>query len=231
MGYSHHEPCPRCYSRDNLARYTDGSAYCFGCSYNEPPTRYTPRTYHKARRGVLPEQIGKGSQDPWLLRYGLLEQEIEDNNIYRGVEGLIFPIRDRVHDRWVGYIIRNNSKSPKYTTCGDRIDMIQYSITNNYFKNDSVLWLVEDMVSAIKLGRFVNTGCLFGSTIPFKRIMETLERYKTVRIWLDSDKNKESLRQAQNLSQYIPDTKAIIGFEGDPKDYTHDELDIITGEN
>jgi len=33
--YSHKEVCPQCASRDNLARYTDGGAYCFGCGYYE----------------------------------------------------------------------------------------------------------------------------------------------------------------------------------------------------
>lgn len=33
------EPCPKCGSRDNLARYDDGHAYCFGmgCGHYEPP--------------------------------------------------------------------------------------------------------------------------------------------------------------------------------------------------
>ena len=30
-----HESCPECGSRDNLARYADASAYCFGCGYVE----------------------------------------------------------------------------------------------------------------------------------------------------------------------------------------------------
>ena len=30
-----HEPCPTCGSKDNLARYSDGSAYCFGCGHTE----------------------------------------------------------------------------------------------------------------------------------------------------------------------------------------------------
>lgn len=30
-----HEPCPNCNSKDNLARYDDDSAYCFGCEYFE----------------------------------------------------------------------------------------------------------------------------------------------------------------------------------------------------
>lgn len=31
-----HEPCPKCSSRDNLARFSDGHGYCFGCGYFEP---------------------------------------------------------------------------------------------------------------------------------------------------------------------------------------------------
>lgn len=30
-----HEPCPSCGSKDNLGRYTDGHAHCFGCGYYE----------------------------------------------------------------------------------------------------------------------------------------------------------------------------------------------------
>ena len=30
-----HEACPKCKSKDNLARYDDGHAYCFGCDYYE----------------------------------------------------------------------------------------------------------------------------------------------------------------------------------------------------
>lgn len=33
-----HESCPSCGSRDNLGRYADGHAYCFGCGYKEPPS-------------------------------------------------------------------------------------------------------------------------------------------------------------------------------------------------
>lgn len=48
-----HEACPKCNSRDNLARYTDGHAFCFGCSHYEngagtestsPRKDHAPRT-------------------------------------------------------------------------------------------------------------------------------------------------------------------------------------------
>ena len=38
------EPCPKCGSRDNLGRYDDGHAYCFGCAYYEPATGAAPRS-------------------------------------------------------------------------------------------------------------------------------------------------------------------------------------------
>jgi twinkle protein len=36
--FTHKEPCPACGSRDNLARYTDGHGFCFGCDHYEPAT-------------------------------------------------------------------------------------------------------------------------------------------------------------------------------------------------
>lgn len=36
--FTHHENCPSCNSKDNLARYSDGHGYCFGCGYYEHGT-------------------------------------------------------------------------------------------------------------------------------------------------------------------------------------------------
>ena len=41
------EPCPECGSKDNLGRYSDGHAYCFGCHYREPPTGGEPQENKK----------------------------------------------------------------------------------------------------------------------------------------------------------------------------------------
>lgn len=37
-----HEPCPSCGSRDNLARYSDGHGFCFGCKHYEAGDGSTP---------------------------------------------------------------------------------------------------------------------------------------------------------------------------------------------
>ena len=39
--FSHYEPCPSCGSQDNLARYSDGHAFCFGCGAYEPGNAMT----------------------------------------------------------------------------------------------------------------------------------------------------------------------------------------------
>jgi twinkle protein len=44
------EPCPECGSRDNLARYSDGHAYCFGCSHYETGDGSEPTISPRGRR-------------------------------------------------------------------------------------------------------------------------------------------------------------------------------------
>lgn len=48
------EPCPACGSKDNLARYDDGHAHCFGCSHYEPPSDRESKTERKKVTGLLP---------------------------------------------------------------------------------------------------------------------------------------------------------------------------------
>lgn len=44
------EPCPECGSRDNLARYSDGHGYCFGCEHYEPADGEEPQSRTSAHR-------------------------------------------------------------------------------------------------------------------------------------------------------------------------------------
>ncbi|MFZ9655739.1 MAG: toprim domain-containing protein, partial [Limnohabitans sp.] len=37
-----HEPCPKCGSRDNAGRYSDGHLHCFGCGHTEQPPKDNP---------------------------------------------------------------------------------------------------------------------------------------------------------------------------------------------
>jgi twinkle protein len=48
-----HEPCPTCSSKDNLARYPDGGAYCFGCGYYEHADGQQTKPTTKGSKPVL----------------------------------------------------------------------------------------------------------------------------------------------------------------------------------
>lgn len=50
------EPCPECGSKDNLARYSDGHGYCFGCQHYEPGDGQedTPRERTKVSTDLIP---------------------------------------------------------------------------------------------------------------------------------------------------------------------------------
>ncbi len=53
-----HEPCPSCGSQDNLARYEDGGAHCFGCQY------------HEHAGGIITEQQISPEERTWTPLHG-----------------------------------------------------------------------------------------------------------------------------------------------------------------
>ena len=86
-----HEPCPSCGSRNNLARYTDGHGWCFGCGHYEGKTKHmgevleftsVPSTQSAKQEGVLTftgevrdlatRKIRKDTCDLWSYRVGEL---------------------------------------------------------------------------------------------------------------------------------------------------------------
>ncbi len=67
-----HEPCPDCGSNDNLARYDDGSAYCFGCQYSErPQVGSSPR---QSKPDTKSRPLLKGGEHLYLKRRRLSEE-------------------------------------------------------------------------------------------------------------------------------------------------------------
>jgi len=73
-----HEPCPKCGSRDNLARYSDGHAFCFsmGCEYREQsgsPSHQTerrPLSTELITDGVYADLAKRGISEETCRRFG-----------------------------------------------------------------------------------------------------------------------------------------------------------------
>lgn len=108
-----HESCSRCGSRDNLGRYSDGSAFCFGCGHYERGSisKFVKEREHGqseepmdsgygSKRPILPDDasnIIRGAGREWLAKYNLtaLETLRAGWKWSSSWEQLLFPFYDR----------------------------------------------------------------------------------------------------------------------------------------
>lgn len=221
-----HESCPKCGSKDNLGRYSDDSAYCFGCGYTEKGGKYTPPTDRLPDEPQirLPKDatnaIGTEGRD-WLDKYEITPAEQQR---YRMLwsdsrRQLIFPLynKDGQLAAWQGRNFDPQSKG-KYFSQGKIHDLL-------YFcgKKSSPVILVEDLLSAIKIGRMSVAMPLFGSEASTALLMRLKGHCSSIITWLDSDKWKNSqdiVKRAQSIG--LPAMSAYTNL--DPKEYSTEQI-------
>lgn len=114
--FLYHEPCPSCGSKDNLGRYTDGHAHCFGCNYYE----HGDSGVSIARKPVNPNltEYYEGTVDPLVAR-GITEETCGKFGVrvgsYRGKKVHLYPYyRD---NQVVACKVRDKDKN--FTFIGD----------------------------------------------------------------------------------------------------------------
>jgi hypothetical protein len=219
-----HEACPRCNSRDNVAVYSDGHKYCFGCLWYNPPT--LKHQILNSVSEVIPDFVGVDISDysrriperplRWLRDYALTDKEIYDNYILWNDAGhsLCYPVIVnkvivRTNERYFGY----DPHHPKYITRGKRRDI---PIIRNPTNGIGIVF-VEDWVSAIKVARLASAVPMFGSGMALGALKSTATGFKKAGMWSDPDKAAESLRIASRASSVDLPFTAIIS-EADPKE-------------
>lgn len=119
---------------------------------------------------------------------------------------------------WQGRYFGNDKRASKYVTYGPKDDILYY--VDNAPDDEAVI-LVEDICSAIKVGRHITAMPLFGSSISLSRIRAISTRYSTIGFWLDPDKRIDSIRHALRASQYV--NTFVVESADDPKVY-RDEM-------
>lgn len=237
------ERCPKCAeqgkdrSGNNLAVYDDGHKYCYGCGwidYGHNSTAWMHKKLYKTKTSSDPYEFDLDNvthnipPEPrkWLNSYGLSLDEIKTHRIYYDLQKsyLVFPVYDgerlvHITGRYFG----SNPKHPKYITKGWK---------SGYFKivkpkePSDVYVLVEDHISAIKVGRHYNAVPLLGCFVPHELVLSLMRFSPRLRIWLDPDKIREGIRQAAVSRQLVKDCGTIIA-DKDPKDYNDDEIKRI----
>jgi len=247
----HKERCPRCASRgqdtsgDNLAVYEDGHAHCYACQYHKG-TDVSQRLYQAAYPFPQSDPTHKALDFPedvsytlpeecmrWLRGYNIFDNEIKRHNMCwsPSQELLIFPVfnhwpnSDGNPDElamWIGRsfqkVVPIGSKlKPKYIKHGHTGDILHW-----IGKPTKEVILVEDLISAIKVGRYYQAMPLWGSHVSLTQIDRLSRYFERVGIWLDRDKLDHSIRLVLRASQIVP--TFLVSTEFDPKVYAGDAI-------
>lgn len=223
--FLHHEPCPRCGSRDNLARYDDGSAWCFGCSKVEPRT-HLPKFQEKDDEYVqLDDDLCTdfaGHVVEWLARYGIsVSEALKHGWRYAPKrDQLVFIWRDekgnvaltQARNFWKGAKV-------KYFTVGSVEQVLPIFQTSGLLRQlPRKLVVVEDVVSAAKIARQCDAMPCLGSTLSNGRLARLRASYDVLVPWLDEDKWKNAVNIADR-AKLIGFTTKVVYTEKDPKEY------------
>lgn len=163
----------------------------------------------------------------WLTRYGISAEEVTRFGLgySRGMDRLILPVyqKDQLvfwQGRALGTITKEN---PKYIN-------VRAGGRDVYFERDStnrlLCCIVEDILSAIKVGRHTHTIALLGSYIS-DSLIRNLFKAETVRIWLDADKYTTALRYSTRISALAGIISQVIYTPNDPKEYSDEQIHEI----
>lgn len=224
------EQCPRCAERgkdksaDNLGVYSDGSAHCFSCGYHKHSTKPFARIEEKLdakEKAVLPRDFTKEVPSKywqWLLQYGLPYSYWKPYTGYSEKdERLIFTFGKPVRFS-IGRSLDVGKR--KWFFYGDGHTYVE-AIGRPLLKK---VVLVEDIISAHKVGHITSTICLFGTNIHDVAVRELLKLKLPVVLWLDKDQYEYLPKKIGRLKSLINYPVTYVHTEKDPKEYSLDEI-------
>jgi hypothetical protein len=220
-----HEPCPACGSRNNLARYDDGSAWCFGCHYKE---RRTQAVFNQKETKSVTSSDDLCNDFPghvveWLARYDVsVAEALKHGWKYSPrFDQLVFNFCDEEGNVLVSQArnFRAGAKT-KYFNQGSPADVLPIFFGPTGGRS---LVIVEDAVSAAKIARQCDAMPCLGSYLPAKKLARLRPFYEFLVIWLDADKLREA-REMAYMAKWIGFSTKVVHTELDPKEYSNDEI-------
>lgn len=227
--YLRHQQCPKCAeigrdtSRDNMAVYKDGSTWCFSCGYRESANVIAlPEPKTDINLPFLVDDLPTENQ-AYLERY-LTPEEIKTFKFkYAPAMGRhVYYVQD---GNKIFYEARSVIKGkPKSLQFGEK----PYHLLGNPADGSDTIVLVEDILSAIVVGRYFSALPLFGSHLPPDWVSNLIKPGfpRRIVVWLDSDKTKEAIDIARSISMFKE--CLIIQTPQDPKDSGDVVKELVT---
>ena len=219
--------CPECEKRgkdtrrNNLAEYADGW-HCFGCGYRKQKNtiehhlrRFEGFSTARVCNGITCTEKLLTEHLKWLLSYNLTMEEIGKFKYayQRDVKGNQTECNILVFIHQCGYWLGRNFSDGgvRYLSSGEK-PLITYG------SNTDVIVFVEDVISAIKVGRVATAIPMLGARIPTDWLTRC-KGYERVIIWGDRDKAVDNVRQSRRCSELLGVQVESIITDLDPKDY------------
>lgn len=228
-----HESCPSCGSRDNLARYTDGHAYCFGCNYYEAADGETQQMGASPKLKALPPTQGRVEEAVLEITgeiQGLPKRAIKAETCrlwdyrvgnFNDRSAQIAYYRDPVTRRALAAKVRFQDKS--FAWIGNPKDVPLYG---QWLWRDGGKMVVvcEGELDALSISQIqgnkwpvvsVQNGAQ-GAVKSVRKALEWLNKYETVVFFFDMD--EPGRKAAIECSKLFPPGKAKIANINNAKD-------------
>lgn len=177
---------------------------------------YLPEDY----TSVLPEPAVE-----WLGKYGITEGERKRYRIgwtehdESLAPALVYPAFDLYGNLVLVQLRRLEPKD--FYTRGNPESVYWTTAFDSNVSNSIVC--VEDFVSCIRVGRFVEAMPLWGSSLSLNQIRRLSDHYEHLTLWLDFDKAGSSQKLRYKALPYFKSVRSIV-TKLDPKELADDDV-------
>lgn len=239
---------------DNLVVYDSGHGHCFACGYHQFPRHYQPQLKeNNVPKSLCPVDWTKDIPSKawqWLLQYGLPYSYWQEHCGYSTEKGprLVFQVRTdagvafsigRLIPELQGSSVESGQGVARGADVSDRRQSNQVPPKPRkwYVWGDShrhceivgagkggSIALVEDLVSAHKVGQVNECIPLFGTRVHPCHIYYLASQQKPVTLWLDKDQELNVKKQALQLQSLIDQPVRIVTTDKDPKSLSYEEI-------
>lgn len=242
-----HEACPKCQAigrdtrGDNLGIFSNGHKHCFSCGYHVFPKHFVPKPQEitNEAKKLLPDDFSRevpAAAWKWILQYGLPishwlpycgYSEKEQRLVFKVGNPLSFsigrfiPTNDDYKD---AVAFSNHEKRRKWYVWGDSHKHCEGFGAG---KGSSIV-LVEDIISAHKIGEVNECVPLFGTQLHPCHIYYLQHAAKPVILWLDKDQVEHMNKLGLRLSTLINQPVTIKVTDKDPKELSFDFIKEVT---
>lgn len=238
-----YEPCPKCRARgadsrgDNLVAYPDGGKHCFACGYHEQQTGWRPAAETGLKgdfldKTVLPSDFTR-QVDPagwkWLSQYGLPISYWQNHCGYSPKEGrVVFPIPRQNPVFSVGRLVETDKfpEGSRWKAWGDKT---QHAEIIGDVALSPITVVVEDLISAHKVGQVYTTLPLFGINASTAHLKALQRLSKPIVLWLDWDQRGLVAKKATRISLLTGLPVYVLHTRKDPKLLSVKEIEQCIG--